>query len=320
MSRKKVSHSAWDKYMTCPKLFDIHYNQRLRPSGKSSALAFGSAVDEGLNVLLVEGSFEKCLEIFRDNFKFEDLQDITWDPKDTEYCIIDEETRRMWSQTRPTDDYVAWASMRVKGRMLLEAYYENIYPLIEEVESVQKELSDRPGFIDAVVKLRGYGRVLLDNKTSARPYDDRALANSTQLSLYAQDQGIKKIGFAVMVKQIQKNTVRICLSCKFDGSHVRHKTCPQIVNGTRCHGSWDESHQPKAITQLMVENVQPIAKELISESISQVEAGIEAGVYPRNLKACGKIYGKPCPYINYCWKGQQDGLELKEETKTKEKK
>ena len=130
------------------------------------------------------------------------------------------------------------------------------------------------------------------------------------MSLYARDQQIKTVGFVVLVKQIQKNTKRVCTVCKFDGSFTRHKTCPQTVNGSRCYGSWDESHSPKAQIQLLVENISDTLGELVTTSMGEVEKAIEMGIFPRNLGACGKMYGKPCPMIDYCWKGKKDGLHI----------
>lgn len=309
MSNPKISYSAWGKYMQCPKMFDYHYNQRLRPCGTSSALLFGVAVDAGLNSLLTTKNLETALSAFRDAFKFEDMQNTQWDYKDFDPRLLDQ------TDITKNSSENAWRSMRVKGRMLIEAYNDEVVPLIEEVEIVQKELSNRPGILDAILKLRGHGRVLIDHKTSARPYDINAVANDTQLALYAADQNITKAGFIVLIKEIDSQTKRNCLSCKFDGSHVKHKSCPNIVNGSRCHGVWNESHSPKARIQILVDNVPEINKDLISTSISEVENGIKHDVYPRNLKACGKMYGKPCPYINKCWQNDDTGLEYKEETK-----
>lgn len=307
---KKISHSAWNKYLTCPKMYDLHYNKRLRPQGTSSALVFGSAVDEALNVLLLKKDLGLAIEAFRDNFEWQKMTEVSFDDRDKDVSLVEYQPAKFIS-----DNHYAWACMRVKGRMLLEEYHREIYPLIEEVYDVQKNLHDRPGVLDAVVKLRGYGRVLLDHKTSARSYKPEAVTASTQLALYAKDQGIKKVGFAVLVKQIRKNTKRICLSCGFDGSWVRHKTCPQTVNGARCRGAWDESFSPKAEVQLMVENIPDNVGELVESSMSEVERAIEAKLFPRNLGACGKMYGKPCPYIDYCWKGNKDGLEIAPERK-----
>lgn len=304
----KVSHSAWQKYLTCPKIYDYHYNERLRPIYSSSALAFGVAMDAGLNTMLLNFKANNCVELavlaFRDAFKFEELETTRFDTKDFDAVLLPD------SEIGQNAEFNAWKSMRVKGRMLIEEYARVILPLIEEVYSVQDKLHNRPGFIDAIVKLRGHGRVLLDHKTSARPYDIDAVKNDTQLALYCKDKGIAKAAFVVLIKQLNKKTVRTCTSCAFDGSGVRHKTCPQDVNGKRCNGNWNERHDPEVNIQILVEDMPETTTNLVDESIRSVEAGIQAGVFPRNLKACGRIYGAKCPYYNVCWSNNKEGMKI----------
>ena len=48
----KLSHSASEKYLTCPQQYKLHYIDRIRPDKLGSALLFGSALDEALNRLL----------------------------------------------------------------------------------------------------------------------------------------------------------------------------------------------------------------------------------------------------------------------------
>lgn len=302
----KISHSAWQKYMTCPKMYDYHYNERLRPIDNSSALAFGVAIDIGLNKLLLTKDLDAAILAFREAFVFEELENIRFDAKDFDATLVPPEDRGS------NLEYNAWKSMRIKGRMLLEEYVRVILPQIEEVHHVQKELSGRPGVIDAIVTLRGHGRVILDHKTSVRPYDDDAVANDTQLALYCEDQGIKKAGFVVLIKTLNAKTVRTCTSCKFDGSSSKHKTCPNDINGKRCHGTWDERHEPEANVQLLVGEMPKATEALVKDSICQVESGIAAKIYPRNLKSCGRIYGKRCPYFDKCWNNSNKGLEIKE--------
>lgn len=317
---KKISYSAWKKYHTCPKYFDFHYNEKLRPIGTSSALVFGVAIDEALNALLLEK--KDPLPVFQEFFKFENMKDVVWDDRDFDAEILT--TEQLHKLSIESDSYKSWASMRVKGRMMLEAYIEQIYPLIKEVHSVQKELDDRPGILDAIVTLEGMGKVLIDHKTSARPYKPTAVVSDTQLALYAASEGLTKAGFIVLVKQIQKNRVKICSKCSFDGSFTRHRTCPKTVDGIRCKGAWNETLAPEAQIQVIIDDIPPLNKELITTSIKDTEALIEASTirdsygkivetrFPRNLDACGKIYGKPCPYINKCWKNEENGLQRKE--------
>lgn len=48
----RLSHSASQKYLTCPAMYRLHYIDRIRSHRIGSALLFGSALDEALNVLL----------------------------------------------------------------------------------------------------------------------------------------------------------------------------------------------------------------------------------------------------------------------------
>lgn len=311
---KKISHSAWKKYMTCPSMYDLHYNHRLRPKGTTSPLKFGVAIDEALNALLLDG--KDPLPVFHDNFKWEDLQDVVWMDADLDTELF---TPDQWAKVAKEGiNYRKWASMRIKGRMLLEAYQEKILPMIGTVHSVQKDLEDRPGVLDAKVTLLGDNRpIILDHKTSARPYSPHAIMYDTQLALYAASEACTQVGFVVLVKQINKNRIKKCKKCGFNGSFTRHKTCPQETDGVRCHGRWNETTRPEATIQLMVNDLPQRNMDLITNSILQTEKAINDGIYPKNLTACGKIYGKPCPYLEYCWKGNGEGLEIQPERKKK---
>ena len=48
----RLSHSAAEKYTQCPAQYKLHYIDRLRSEKTGSALLFGGALDEALNVLL----------------------------------------------------------------------------------------------------------------------------------------------------------------------------------------------------------------------------------------------------------------------------
>lgn len=307
----KISISAWKKYTTCPKLFDYHYNERLRPVGTSSALLFGTAIDLALNALLTKSA--DPYETFKESFEWEAMKDVIWDQYDYDSHIFSKE--QLLKIAGESEDYKSWASMRIKGRMMIDTYKEKVLPLITKVYSVQKELDGRPGILDAVVELKGHGKVLLDHKTSARPYDRSAVLNDMQLALYAHNQNIELAGFVVLVKNVNKNLVKICKKCSFNGSFTKHHTCPQMVEGDRCRGAWQESTNPEIIVQVMVDKVPDLNKKLITDSINETEQLIQCGVFPRNLNACGKIYGKPCVYIDKCFKNSDTGLVIKKESK-----
>ena len=48
----RISHSAVQKYLSCPKMYEHHYINKIRPNWTSSALLFGDALDKAINALL----------------------------------------------------------------------------------------------------------------------------------------------------------------------------------------------------------------------------------------------------------------------------
>ena len=50
----RLSHSAKDKFLECPRKYELHYIEKIRPVYEGSPLFFGNALDEALNVLLLK--------------------------------------------------------------------------------------------------------------------------------------------------------------------------------------------------------------------------------------------------------------------------
>jgi len=306
--KKQLSHSAYRRYLNCPKSYDNHYNKRIRQVGTSSALVFGTAIDEALNALLTDKGNPHA--VFKEHFTFEMVEGIKFHKDDYDYHLfsVDQLEKLKGKST----DYANWASLRIKGRMMIDAYIEEIVPLIKKVHSVQMELKGRRGFIDAILEIDGYGKVLIDHKTASRAYKDDVINADTQLHLYALDQGIDKVGFIVLNKKIEHN--KVCSKCKRK-CVSSHKTCPQEVRGKRCFGEWDRT--PSINVQVIINKVNVFQTKILSNSVSDVENAIDIGVYPANLGACHSFYGANCPYLDFCRKGDMIGLEHQPEEKKK---
>jgi len=307
--KKKISFSAWKKYHDCPQLYKYHYIDRLRPESIGSPLVFGTAIDEALNQLLT--GHKDPVAVFQDNFKYEDMQNVVWDSQDLDMDLFtDEQAAQL--QGKPFE-YMAWASMRIKGRVLIEEYERRILPLITKVIHVQKEIEGNPGFLDAVVEMLGFdGPVLLDHKTSKMPYKDEDADLSPQLAFYASREKIDNVAFVVMVKTIKKIKRKKCRRCSHEVVGGGYKTCNAKVKGKRCGGPWDIDVTVKPEIQLIGTQATPERKQMVEDSIAETQKMIDAGHFPRNLAGCKWMYGKPCPYINTCWKNDHTGLTKKE--------
>jgi hypothetical protein len=341
----KLSHSSYGRYVTCPKSFELHYIQKLRPISGPSHLIFGSAIDAGLNAM-VSGKDEPSPISEFDRVMTDGLsQPIEFHASDYDRELIDEETRRLLreecsqiagipiepdsvahaligrspgslsSKQRQVLSKLCFASMRAKAILIFEAYKTKVLPQIKKVVSSQKEIrwtdkhgNDFVGVLDLVIDLEGHGEIPADNKTASRPYEQDSVSRSTQLALYSKVTGKDKAAFIVMDKTIRKNRIKICSVCGHDGSGGRHKTCDSEKTGSRCGGEWNESIRPEASIQIIVDNVSAKVQDLTLEALSETAQVIKAGYFPRNLNACDNQYGRPCPYREYCWRGDSTGL------------
>lgn len=305
----KISYSAYKKFIQCPQLYKYHYDERLRPTQVSADLVFGVAIDRALNALLLKTG--DPVEVFQNEFEWKHLSSIVWDKKDLQFEMFTTEDLHYLSDH--PDEYLIYACLRRKGRVMIEAYIEYVLPKIQEVRSVQKELDSRPGILDAILTIDDHGLVLADHKTSRMPYKEDAIEQDTQLALYSRDQNIQKVAYIVLNKTFKFQ--KLCTKCGSDGTSGLHKTCANILSGERCHGEFKRAVDKSKIIQLIVQDSPKINADLIEESITIVEEHIKNKQYYRNLGACGNMYGKRCPYYNKCWKNDDTGLTVSPETK-----
>lgn len=244
-------------------------------------------------------------------------------------------------QKRSVLNYATWKCLSKKGKLLLEAYYNDLLPYIKEVIAVQMDVSIEdengdvlPGVLDAVVRLHGekfnldYDPVvILDNKTASAKYDTHSVVNSAQLAKYKAILNIKNedpedewkhhidlCAFAVMVKKLKKDKKKECKECGHIGT-TKHKTCDNIIDGKRCNGEWEKTCKIDCVTQFVLDEI-PQEKVIESlEDADMVKTAIEMNIFPKNQSNCKNLFGRPCPYINFCVNGDMHGLLIKEQNK-----
>lgn len=121
------------------------------------------------------------------------------------------------------DEYLVlnWLSLRRRGFMLIEAYRNEVIPLINEVYSVQEYISlPNPqgdaidGVIDFTCSFKDEpSKVYIgDNKSSSKPYKQEQLTESDQLHTYAEHKGINNLCYIVLEKPIRKREPKVRIS------------------------------------------------------------------------------------------------------------
>jgi hypothetical protein len=222
---------------------------------------------------------------------------------------------------------VNWYGMMRKGQLMLDKAIELIDENVEEVLSAQRKVElknedgdEIVGYIDFIVKWKGYDKpIVMDLKTSSIIYEDDSVRTSPQLSLYlhavSEEYDTRLAGYLVLNKRVKKNRVKICSVCGYNGTGARHKTCSHEVEGERCGGAWDEQLSFEINTQVIIDEIPEHFETMVLDNMDTVNHSIKTNVYPRNLGACVKPWGK-CDFYHLCHSDKMDGLiELPEKEK-----
>lgn len=311
----KISYSAWQKFNLCPRMYDIYYREKLEPIQTTSSLVFGSAMDEAINKMYLDNA--DPVKVFQENFKYNQMENVVFDKKDLDKGVFQQD--QLESLTGAEDHYICWASLRVKGRVLLEYHQEVLRPKITRVYGVQKELTRRPGYIDllASVEMEGEGKIVIDYKTSYYEYTPESPSKGAQLILYSNEEGINKTAYAVFLKNLPRFKAKKCKKC---GNKVRggaHKTCDKKIDGKRCHGEWEFSVNYLPQIQFLVGEPSNDDRISMQESMLKTEMTINwynsvFSDFPKNLSTCDWVFGKRCPYYEHCRLGDSSKLKAKD--------
>jgi len=343
----KLSHSARGKYEHCPRMYSLHYVEKIRPTGTTSALLFGSAIDKACENYMLERNAHKAKELFKDEWK--KLQEDHHEPyttasadfdpellvesdnelllKDTLHTSVSDLVQAGEDKERIT--YAYWISLYRKGLLLTAKFIEWVDENVEEVLGCQIpiELEDGegnlvPGFADFVIKIYGYDKpILVDLKTTASYYGRNSVKESEQLGLYflylknTKFPDMERAAYLVLSKVIKKNRVKTCLKCG-TVTTGREQTCAAGGKGKlRCNGDFHVDITPEAVITYIHDEIPSEFIDQTVEKFNTVVEAIKTNEFPMcNNGGCDKYFGKQCPYYRYCHEDEcMEGLFKKED-------
>lgn len=364
----KLSFSKISSYSICGERYRLHYLENLREKWARASLLFGSAIDEALNTLLETRDLEKSKQVFLKTWNFQyvnkkmtalkncpevvyaaadldlDLIDITLEDREWLKEFEDYKSQNKWDFIDATEraayNGFCWESMKAKGLLILENYFNKVLPQFVSVTAVQykTELVNSDGdsvtqVLDFVATLQDGSVVLFDNKTTSNLsyYPDDAPATSQQLVSYYYNNkekfGITAVGFVAIQKMILKNKTKVCSKCNANGTESRARSCDaeypgmvvkrgkEVEGMVRCGGEWDVTLNPEVLIKLIVNPVPEASIDLVLSAFDEANHGIKAQNWYKNLTVCKNIYGSPCTFYNKCWKGKDDELIKLEDSK-----
>lgn len=183
-------------------------------------------------------------------------------------------------------NHMCWLSLYRKGEMLISAYEEQILPKIHRVYDIQKDIvlenvsGDRlRGKVDFIASFTfdANSKYIVDNKTSSKAYADNSVAESVQLAIYCEAEGLSNAAYAVLDKKIR-------------------------------------TKDPRVRSQLITDDIKDSHKQIVFDKIEKQLNNIASKLYERkeSPKECFH-FGKQCPYYRYCWdNNNMEGLYRKD--------
>lgn len=215
----------------------------------------------------------------------------------------------------------SWLGLKRKGKILLNAFYDQVKPKIKSVISTQKrsKIEDSNtgdqiiGYVDMIVEYEGYDKpIIFDLKTSSFAYDAHQIETSPQLTLYAameaKNHNTDLVGYIVLNKNIPKDEVNHCQKCGVKKT-TRHQTCNAVLSdNSRCGGIWIETKVPKPEVQVMVDKKTTEQIEDLLMDTGNIILAMKNNIVYKNTNKCDDWYGGLCPYINLCHKKDSTGL------------
>lgn len=206
----------------------------------------------------------------------------------------------------------SWLSLERKGELLIQSFKDQFLPKITKVVSTQQrgEIKDPTtgdsiiGYIDMVLEIEGYDKpIIFDLKTAARPYDEKTIELTEQLTLYqamkGKDYNTNLVGYVVLCKNIPKESVAHCKTCNHRKTG-RHKSCDAEINGVRCGGEWHEVTELKPQVQVLVKEKSDEEVNKLLESYGNIIVAMKNNIVYKDVSKCHSWYGGKCPYFEAC--------------------
>lgn len=125
--KNKLSHSAVSKFQSCPKAYQYHYIDKLRPLFQSAALLFGTAVDAAITTMM-KGGDKKPEDVFAYFWRFQTVNGVdTYLPTYTQIVYANSD----YDKELLTDEDIS--KLREKYEIEPPSMLDRIYAKKEEV-------------------------------------------------------------------------------------------------------------------------------------------------------------------------------------------
>lgn len=332
----QISNSKKDKYLQCPKKYDLHYNEKLRSIFLPSSLLFGRAIDEALNTVLLNhknGTLDCPYVIFKEylstidynkvNLNVKDSELIQYFKSDYDFSLLSEENKiELLEKAKMLDESIT-------DYAILEPYIQEIIDYSMDRKRKRKLTLEATKFRNLAIwySLLKKGELIIDYYIKDfMPLIEKVVDVQVKVTIEndTADEIIGYIDFLASFKD-EPNKVYICDNKTSSSAYKKDSVinseqlatyCEFMKNYNACYVVVQKRLR-KREPQVKIEVIKDVIPEnnldAVFDSYVNILDNIKSKSFPQNFESKCSFFGRPCEYYNLCHKGSLKNLvNLKE--------
>jgi hypothetical protein len=329
----RLSHSSKEMYLTCSKKWELHYKERLRTSEVGSALFFGNAIDEALNVMLLEkkknltdsdklmlrSSPEKTFEhTLRNVYVLDKYIDVSKYEHASYYKSDFDLTLLENLDLQGIYEYAEVLELDVTNLKQLEKFLDFCHVEVKnKLEKPEKLLYNFVGWISLLKK----GLLLIQEyRENILPEIEEVFDVQKEIRLDDGDDCFVGVIDVICSFNDEPGKVYICDNKTSTRAYKKDsvRTSPQLAAYCEHEDVKDAAYivleknirkkDPRVRSAIIKDTVPEKLKDETFDILTEVLHNIKEEKFDKNFDSCF-AYGKKCPYFDYCRTGSYVNLK-----------
>lgn len=333
----RLSHSSVEKYLQCPKKWELHYRKKLRPDYTGSALFLGSALDEAFGRLLLdkksslteeEAELKKhsAEDIFRENMNniqinrktlslSETLPNLRFFKSDCDLSLLEARDRieiceYAEFEIRPTEleQFVEEFQQMLKNKTQPEQVEQNVYNYICHYSLYRKGLLLIEAYRQEIIP-KIHEVYEIQKKIEINDGDDLYMGYIDFTASFVDDPNtVYVIDNKTSSKPYKDDSVRKSQQLASYCEYMQTNSAAYIVVEKKLR-----KREPRVRTQIIRDTIPEETFDAVFDKISEVFYNIEENNFPmvkdqEGDKACF-AFGQRCEFFDYCRNGSKKFLK-----------
>lgn len=337
----RLSHTAKEMYLTCPKKWELYYKEKLRSTQIGSALFFGAAIDEALNRMLLDKK-KKLTEEEEDLLSFTPEQIFENYLKNvrvlTKVINISTSSQAMYYKSDLDISLLEPSDFKevIRFANTLDINLENVGDVTEFVTEAQEQMKagldeDTQRVYNQVCwfSLLRKGYMLIEAyRTQIMPEIEEVFDVQKRISLpdgddefvgvidlvcsFTSEPGVKYVcDNKTSSRSYKQDSVRTSEQLAAYSEYEGNAKCAYIVVEKKLR-----KREPRVRCNIIKDTMPTEMVDNTFDKLTDVFHGINEGSFDKDMEACFQ-YGRKCEYFQNCRTGDTKNLEY---VKYKEKK